>query len=200
VTFRESSFLANPLTPLHVRTNVTTVQVVPSAASMRAAHARGEAAIVLGTSDAQARAALGSSSAPGLVRATDAPVLHLTSAEGVFGGFVEQSARIAFEEMIGRSAMLFGSWCCSSWYKPSGSIEYVAPQPTLSLPQGCGIASPLTANGSEAAEDHPDLQLRRTCAEQQQARLAQARGPVALEYQLKEGREGRDGYYKHVRH
>ena len=71
-----------------------------------------------------------------------------------------------------------------------------APEPTLSLPQGCGMASPLTANGSEAALDHPDHQLRRACAEQQQARLARARGPVPLEYRLKGGREGRDGYYE----
>lgn len=201
VTFRESSFLANPLTPVHARKkNATVVKIVPDSAAMREAQARGEAALLLGTSDEQARAALGGGSpyAPGLVRASDAAVLHLTSAEGVFGGFVEVNARAAFEEMIGRSAMLFGSWCCSSWYKPSGSIEYVAPQPTLSLPQGCGVASPLTANGSQAALDHPNPQLRRACAEQQQARLAQARGPTALEYRLKRGREGRDGYYEHV--
>lgn len=200
VRFRESSFLTNPLTPEHVRTNVTSVRIVSDAAAMRRAQANGEVALLRGSSDAQARAALGGGTpfVRGLMRGAEARVLRLESAEGIFGGFVEPSARGEFEAMIAQSSLPYGSWCCSSWYKPSGSIEYVAPTPTLMLERGCGTASPLEGGGGAAAAGQTDAKLAETCAERQAARERMDRGPALLEYRLKAGREGRDGYYEHA--
>ena len=49
-------------------------------------------------------------------------VLHLESAEGIFGGWASpaaggggRAARAAFEEMMNRD-VYGGTWCCSSWY------------------------------------------------------------------------------------
>ena len=179
VTFRESSFFTNPLTPAHVRTNHTRVRVAADAAAMQAARERGEAAVLLGTSDVQALATLGPSSA-----FAHAPVLRLERAEGVFGGFVDGRQRAAFEAMIQQSSMLSGSWCCSSWYKPSGSIEYVGPHETLAWRPGCGITKPWEPERSPQ------------CVDQLQAyRRAQQTGPAKLEYVLKSGQQGKDGYY-----
>lgn len=84
-------------------------------------------------------------------------------------------------------------------YKPSGSIEYVRPHPTLALPHGCGAASPLEADGGAAAPDQSDPQLVASCAAQQAVREKLNGGPVPLQYRLKAGREGKDGYYEHFR-
>ena len=195
VTFRESSFLSNPLTPHSVRTNHKRVHIVRDAAAMRAARARGEASLLRGTSDVQAAAALNGSSAEGGL--ADAPVLVLESAEGVFGGFVSAERRFAFENMVGQSSMLTGSWCCASWYKPSGSVDFVPPNPTLALPRGCGTASPWESDGAgAAASEPPDSALRAACIEQQERRTRSQRGPVKLEYELRLGKEGVDGYFK----
>ena len=80
--------------------------------------------------------------------------------------------------------MLSGSWRCSSWYKPSGSIEYVGPHETLAWRPGCGTTKPWEPERSPQ------------CVEQLQAyRRAQQAGPAKLEYVLKSGQQGKDGYY-----
>ena len=79
--------------------------------------------------------------------------------------------------MISRSSLLSGSWCCSSWYKPSGSFDYAAPPRTLLLPPECGAAD----GGAPAA-----------CAELQAWRRA-AQRPFRFNYVPRPG--NRDGYY-----
>lgn len=81
---------------------------------MRDARARGVVAVMNGASNVEVQRALG---------ALDAPVLRMRSTEGVFGGWTDTLVRASFEAMVTDSAILAGSWCCSSWYKPSGSIE-----------------------------------------------------------------------------
>jgi len=86
-----------------------------------------------GSSEVQIRSALSA--------VAEAPLLTFSSTEGVFGGWVDAAAHGQFEMMMSRSALLGGSWCCSSWYKPSGSINFARPQRTQLLPPGCGIPS-----------------------------------------------------------
>ena len=174
VDFRESSFLANPLTPSGVAASRRTVRVARSAEEGRRLRAEGEAAIREGTSDAQAVADLRAHA--------ETPLLHLESAEGVFGGWRSRGMRDDFEEMIGRSSLLLGSWCCSSWYKPSGSFDYATPPPTTRLPDACGAAGA----DDDAVPACRELQRRRRAAQR----------PFRFNYVPKTGKPGKDGYYE----
>ena len=46
-------------------------------------------------------------------------------------------AQTQFEQMM-RELVYGGSWCCSSWYKPSGAFPFAQPVATEVLPAGCG--------------------------------------------------------------
>ena len=87
VTVRESSFLDSPLTPERVRRGEARVVLVRSAregaSSVASAHA--EAAIVEGSSEAQIRQALAAQDS--------APVLSISSTEGLFGGWVSRDRK-----------------------------------------------------------------------------------------------------------
>ena len=94
-------------------------------AALRAA---GVPYIVDGASDAQARAA------EALFQLRDKELDHLESSEGVNGGWADAEDAREFEMLMARHVMGL-SWCCTSWYKPSG------PSPTLSrLPLSCYAA------------------------------------------------------------
>ena len=114
-------------------------------------------------------------------------MLRLASAEGVFGGWADPARRALFEAVVGQSSILTGSWCCSSWYKPSGSINYATPAPTPVLPPGCGLPAGAEGAAGDAAE----------CAEVQTKRIA-AQRPFDFVYARAEGKDGRDGYYRLV--
>ena len=73
-----------------------------------------------------------------------------------------------------------GSWCCSSWYKPSGSFEYAQPTATLLLEGACG-------RRDEAADARSPA-----CADAQRRRRA-TQQPFELNYVLA---PGPDGYWK----
>ena len=173
VTVRESSFLDSPLTPERVRRGEARVVLVRSAregaSSVASAHA--EASIVEGASEVQIRQALAAQDS--------APVLSISSTDGLFGGWVSRDAHRRFETMLLRSSVLSGTWCCSSWYKPSGSVAFARPAPTRVLPAGCGRS----ADPSTEAKHCLDEQLRR--------RAEQA--PVALVY---DPAPGPDGYWE----
>ena len=92
--------------------------------------------------------------------------------------------------------VLGGSWCCTSWYKPSGSINYATPEATPSLPAGCGLASSVAAgaDGSGAPPDAPE-RVRKDC-QRVQAIRRQSQMPYEFVYQLADGKDGIDGYYR----
>jgi hypothetical protein len=134
-----------------------------------------------GASDVQLRTSLGASAAPRL---------HLESAEGLFGGWADGHSQREFEGLMDRF-VFGGSWCCSSWYKPSGSFDFANPAPTRLLPPGCA-AAPLDAPPSPP------------CAEAQARRRAQQRplrffGELGADepdrYVPDTGKRGQDGYY-----
>lgn len=111
-------------------------------------------------------------------------VLHLDSAEAIFGGWVASSAggggeraRDDFERTM-TELVYGGSWCCSSWYKPSGAFPFPQPAATEVLPDACGL---------DEARDEAEA----TCARVQERRRARQR-PFTLSY-VPNG--GRDGYY-----
>ena len=89
-----------------------------------------------------------------------------------------------------------GSWCCSSWYKPSGSFDFAYARPTLHLPPGCGQATRGGAaafegdDAAECAEAH-----RRRRAEQQPLVFFQGRDPDEYVPAPANTRLGKDGYY-----
>jgi hypothetical protein len=127
-----------------------------------------------------------------------APVLRLRSTEGVFGGWRQQARRDLFESVVGQSSILTGSWCCSSWYKPSGSINYAVPPQTVALPSACGAAASVAdgADGGGAPPSAPAAQ-REECARRQEQRRASQR-PFELIYDKAIGSAGADGYYRLV--
>ena len=120
--YRESSFLSNPLTPQTIAQQEVTVSAVLDVAAAAALAAAGQAAIPIGASDKQAAAALS--------KHADVPLLTFNSTEGVFGGWVSTGQAARFEDMMRRSSIASGSWCCSSWYKPSGTVNYARPPKT----------------------------------------------------------------------
>mmetsp|Transcript_2118 Transcript_2118/g.6808 ORF Transcript_2118/g.6808 Transcript_2118/m.6808 type:complete len:218 (+) Transcript_2118:456-1109(+) len=81
--------------------------------------------------------------------ASDARVMHLESAEGVFGGFESAAESKLFKEAI--SGDLLGgwsaTWCCTSWNKPAGTFKFKRPLP---LPSG------VEARGPRTVVDLPD--------------------------------------------
>ena len=203
IDFREASFLDSPLTPREVRDGQHVVHVVRDAAALRGQKAAAVAGasegkepplfigLLDGSSDAQVAAAL--------TPFAHVPVLKLASAEGVFGGWTDGRARALFESVVSHSSILTGSWCCSSWYKPSGSINYAVPLPTQLLPTGCGAKLGPDVEGAVGGAPAPDAEreLREVCAEAQAARV-KSQQPFELVYKLAEGRDGRDGYFRLV--
>ena len=120
------------------------------------------------------------------------PVLRLASTEGVFGGWTDERQRALFEAIIGQSSILSGSWCCSSWYKPSGSFNYAVPRSTQLLPAGCGkVGAPA---GGAASRDAP-AELKQQCAAARAQRLL-SQLPFEFYYVLAHGKDGRDGYFR----
>lgn len=188
IDFRESSFLDNPLTPQVVREGQRVVRIVPntSAATVPrpAPTGFGPIKVLSGSSDAQIVAALAAHA--------DVPVLRLTTTEGVFGGWTNERQRSLFELVVSQSSILTGSWCCSSWYKPSGSINYATPLPTVALPSGCGDAQSDVGGGTAP---HASLELRQQCQAEQARRLA-SQQPFDFVYALAGGRDGQDGYFR----
>ena len=74
--------------------------------------------------------------------ASDARLLHLESAEDVFGGFEAADAAKTFEKNIA-THLLGGwsaTWCCTSWDKPRGTLLFKRP-----LPLAVGKAAKTTA-------------------------------------------------------
>jgi hypothetical protein len=138
--------------------------------------AAGRPVLTSAASDVQVRSALSAWASR--------PVLHLDSAEGVYGGWVASSAggggdraRDDFERTMGE-LVYGGSWCCSSWFKPSGAFFFPQPAATEVLPGGCGL---------DEARDEAEA----TCVRVQQRRRARQR-PFTLNY-VTDG--GRDGYF-----
>lgn len=73
---------------------------------------------------------------------SDARLLHLESAEAIFGGFESTAAGKVFERNIA-SHLLGGwsaTWCCTSWDKPHGTLLFKRP-----LPLATGMAGRATA-------------------------------------------------------
>ena len=89
----------------------------------------------------------------------DARVIHLESAERVFGGFEAVGATNDFQKAI-MSDLLGGwsaTWCCTSWNKPAGTLKFKRP---LALPSGRG------ARGPKVVHDLPE---KRECYWQDQS-------------------------------
>ena len=136
-----------------------------------------------GSSDAQLAATLA---------AHPARRLHVESTEGLFGGWLDAASQSEFESQVSRH-MGSGSWCCSSWYKPSGSFDFAYARPTLHLPPGCGQA---TRDGAPALEAPECLEAhRRRRAEQQPLVFFQGPDPDAYVPAPANTRLGKDGYY-----
>ncbi|KAL1512007.1 hypothetical protein AB1Y20_005282 [Prymnesium parvum] len=73
--------------------------------------------------------------------ALQARVVHLESAEGVFGGFESAQEDKLFQEAI-YTHLLGGwsaTWCCTSWDKPRGTLQFKRP---LRLPSGSAARGP----------------------------------------------------------
>ena len=180
IELRESAFLRNPRTHASVARGEARVHVARDATHAAALRAAGELAVLEGSSDAQLRAGLG---------AHTAPRLHLESAEGIFGGWTDEASQRDFETLIARH-LSGGSWCCSSWYKPSGSFDWSFPAPTPLLRDGCGAAL------SEAPEPpHCALARRTRRRVQQQPLHFFGEGDEPDRYVLGRGKLGDDGYY-----
>ena len=131
IQLREHAFLTNPLRPPAAADAAATLAVARNASAAAALRAAGVPYIVDGASDAQARAAEASFKLRGK------EVVHLESAEGVFGGTADAEDAREFEMLMSRHVMGL-SWCCTSWYKPSGTFPYADPPPTAVLPKRCG--------------------------------------------------------------
>ena len=101
-----------------------------------------------GLSDVQLREGLGAAGQ------SDARVLHLESAEMVFGGFEGEAEGAEFQRQI--STHLLGgfsaTWCCTSWDKPRGTITFKRP-----LPLATG------ANARAGVQRKPEIPAKRQC-------------------------------------
>ena len=189
VRVREAGFLTSPYTSAALRRDERLVRIADNASHAAALRASGEAALAPMTSDVQARAALRDWLIDGnsLHRTR---VLRLEHAEGIFGGWAvapapgdwdaaTADARDRFERLVHLSSVSGSSWCCSSWYKPSGSFPFAAPPPTELLPRGCGLSEADDERRSSCATKH----TRRREAQRRQ-RLEYVRDPAS-----------KDGYY-----
>ena len=85
-----------------------------------------------------------------------ARVIHLESAEQAFGGFEEPSEAENFHRQIMTHMLggFSGTWCCTSWDKPRGTITFKRPNKLPSGPQ---------ARASNAAARGRDIPERRPC-------------------------------------
>ena len=95
---------------------------------------QGKVALVVGSSDGQTRRALAAVSSTRL--------LQIQRTEGVFGGWDTEASANEFEEImaaaqLSRQRPLY--WCCSSWDKPWGMIEFALPPPTRVLQAVCSV-------------------------------------------------------------
>ena len=163
---RGAGYFRDPRSPKLNHTRVTIATDGANAAAMRAQKVP---VLINGTLDVQARYALESWSS--------AEVLHLDSAEGIFGGWVNASAtRDKFEQRL-RETILGGSWCCTSWYKPSGTAKFVVPTSTVSLPPKCEAPESIS-NGLNPLCDGRDRHLI-----------------DPLKYVPDTGKRGEDGYF-----
>ena len=172
IQLREHAFLTNPLRPPAAPDAAATLAVARNASAAAALRAAGVPYIVDGASDAQARAA------EALFQLRDKELVHLESSEGVFGGWADAEDAREFEMLMARHVMGL-SWCCTSWYKPSGTFPYADPPPTAVLPKRCGEGD------AAAAAARPE------CAALQAKRRA-AQRPFDFNY-VRDG--GKDGYY-----
>ncbi len=94
-----------------------------------------EVALARGLSDVQLQQAMANAGA------ADARVLHLESAEAVFGGFEARAAADEFQRVV-MGDLLGGwsaTWCCTSWDKPRGTLKFKRPLP---LPSGSEARGP----------------------------------------------------------
>ncbi len=177
----EAGYLTNPLTDAAIRGGVVDVHVANDAEAAVTARALGGAAIYRGASDAEMRAALADHS--------NARVLRLSDAERVFGGWDDRASHAAFKELIDRSHLLRGSWCCSSWYKPSGSFDFLLSTGAL-VPFECAATKP--ARGGSPSS-------RRACSKAlQRLRVSDWEEEARLAYVPALGKAGEDGYYRLV--
>ncbi|KAL1495240.1 hypothetical protein AB1Y20_017103 [Prymnesium parvum] len=175
IDFREAGFLANPLTPRTLSTSSIDVSITDTESEASVLRTAGRRALARGSSDIQLQRVLGS----GQLR--EAELIHLESTEGIFGGWVRSRTRATFETIMRRSGVIGqASWCCTSWYKPSGTFFLPEPVPTLALRDGCGTSIEVGGDGPMCAA----LQARR--------RADQAPFPFIYE------EFGRDGYYRLV--
>ena len=182
IELRESAFLRNPRTHASVVRGEARVHVARDATHAAALRASGELAVPEGSSDAQLRAGLG---------AHTATRLHLESAEGIFGGWTDEVSQRDFDGLIGRH-LSGGSWCCSSWYKPSGSFDWSFPAPTPLLRDGCGAAA--SSGAQEPAHCAQARQTRRRAQQQPLHFFGEGDEPPDR-YVLGSGKLGQDGYY-----
>ena len=147
MTRSEPSFLDNPLSPPSLARGAFSVAVADSGVSALALRKDGRAAIVSGASDAQVVAALSAHA--------EAPLLHFDRTEGVFGGWAAEADRQRFEQIMDRAGInTVGSWCCTSWYKPSGTFFYPKLAPTATMPSHCSPPDAKGAGGPGCARFH----------------------------------------------
>jgi len=204
--YRESSFIDSPLIPSTIREGEVQVEVFVGAANSRGAAATNSTRMGKSKSTSMSMSTSTSTSGTGagpgtatppipiahlasgssdaqithmLAEHAESPLLSFSSTEGVFGGWSDPGAHLRFEQMMRRSSVFSGSWCCSSWYKPSGSINFARPAPTVTLPSGCGLV--LKATVESQADCQKVQQLRR-----------QAQAPIDFVY---EPAPGPDGYW-----
>jgi len=66
--------------------------------------------------------------------ASDARLLHLDSAENIFGGFEASADARTFERNIAQHLLggWSATWCCTSWDKPRGTLLFKRPLPLAS--------------------------------------------------------------------
>jgi hypothetical protein len=79
---------------------------------------------------------------------------------------------------MSHSMAIQGSWCCSSWYKPSGTFFYRVQKRTEVLPTGCGVGDLSPAH-----------------CEQIQSQRRDSQRPRPFDYILATGTRGKDGYF-----
>ena len=138
VPIKEHSYLEHPATPPAFKQPAVRVAIASSATEATQIRATGRTALVAGSSDAQARRAL-----EAIEQAT---VVHLERAEGVFGGWEAAEHHQTFEWLV-RHFFSGGSWCCTSYFPPQGTLIHADPMVTAVLPRECAGA------GSEGAWD-----------------------------------------------
>jgi len=173
VSIRERTYLTHPLLPDRFRRPHAHVAVVERAHEAHKLRAAGHVALVSGSSDAQVKQSLSA--------LEESPVVHLERTEGVFGGWHRRNDWQRFEGLM--PLFIGGSWCCSSYHHPQGTLMHADPVPTIALPSNC--SGPQNEFAWEEVEVCIQVQRERVNAQQ----------PFEFNYTLDAATRSQKGFY-----